>query len=194
MSSDSRSGYQEFRVPPAIRDRLVCLWAQTVAGAACHAQSVLPDGCVDIVWIGSSAPVVAGPATRRIVVDLPSGTNVVGVRFRPGWAAASLGVPADELLNTHDIRLTDLRPRYEPDLAEADAEYTRAVSKVAGDKGMLPHAALLKLHALTRWALRNYSNARCADSTIQLAIKRLASPPRRICAGRCATLLTRPHR
>lgn len=60
--------------------------------------------------------------------------------------------------------------------AEAEAEYNLAVSTMAGNKGTLPRAALLKVHALTRWTLRNCSNARCANSAIQLAIKRLASP------------------
>jgi AraC-like DNA-binding protein len=90
--------YDEYRAPRALADRVMCLWTQQVDGAnGEYHHPVLPDGCVDIVWIGGAAPVVAGPATRRVVVGLPAGTALVGVRFRPGWAAASLGLPADEL-------------------------------------------------------------------------------------------------
>jgi AraC-like DNA-binding protein len=93
-----RSLYEEYRPPSGLRDRVMCLWTQQVDSAnGEHHHPVLPDGCVDIVWIGGAAPVVAGPATRRVTVALPAGTGLVGVRFRPGWAAASLGLPADEL-------------------------------------------------------------------------------------------------
>jgi AraC-like DNA-binding protein len=103
-----RPQYLEFRPPQALSDRLLRLWTlHTDSEGGEHQQSVYPDGCVDIVWIGSAAPVVAGPATRRMVVGLPAGTSLFGVRFQPGWAASSLGLPAYELLN-QDVPLADI--------------------------------------------------------------------------------------
>lgn len=93
--------YAERPPPPELTGRLVCLWTQTIDSAAGHAHlhGVLPDGCADIVWIGDRPPIVAGPATRRVVVSLPAGARIYGVRFQPGCAGAFLGVPMDELRN-----------------------------------------------------------------------------------------------
>lgn len=86
----------------------MCLWTQHIDSAGGeYRHPVLPDGCVDIVWIGEAAPVVAGPATRRVVVGLPAGIKLVGVRFRPGWAAACLGIPADRLRD-QDVPLGEI--------------------------------------------------------------------------------------
>jgi AraC-like DNA-binding protein len=86
----------------------MCLWTYDIGGeeALCR-HRILPDGCVDIVWIGESAPLVAGPATRPLTARLPVGTTIVGARFRPGRAADVLGVPVDELLDQH-VPLADL--------------------------------------------------------------------------------------
>ena len=58
---------------------------------------MLPDGCADIVWIDGEGIVVAGPATREVLVDIPAGAAALGVRFGPGAAGAALGVAAHEL-------------------------------------------------------------------------------------------------
>jgi len=68
---------------------------------------VVPDGCVDIVWIRGREPTVAGPATLPVVADLPPDMPVLGLRFRPGRAPAFLGLPADALLNS-DVPLHEL--------------------------------------------------------------------------------------
>lgn len=95
-----RTSYREIPPPPALSSRLVCLWASKAEGPdSLHEQQVLPDGCVDIVWVGDAEPIVAGPATRHTRVVLPVGVDIVGLRFRPGHVQALLGVPADELLD-----------------------------------------------------------------------------------------------
>lgn len=103
------STYTELPPPLSLAGSLVCTWSQEIGGArdGAYAQSVLPDGCVDIVWLNGAAPVVAGPATRRVIVDLPCGSNLFGVRFRPGAAARFLGVPMAELRN-RDVPLRDI--------------------------------------------------------------------------------------
>jgi AraC-like DNA-binding protein len=105
-----RTCYRELAPPATLADRVVCLWTLNIGSADAetgYLQPVLPDGCVDIVWIGRTLPIVAGPATRPVLVGLPAGTDVTGVRFQPGWAAACLGLPASELLNL-DVPLADL--------------------------------------------------------------------------------------
>jgi AraC-like DNA-binding protein len=95
-----RSVYRERRPPPALAGPVLCLWAQVIGeGTAELRHRVLPDGCVDIVWIGTAPAAVAGPATGPVVVPLAPRTTVVGVRLRPGAAPGLLGPPASALLN-----------------------------------------------------------------------------------------------
>ncbi|QGV82504.1 helix-turn-helix domain-containing protein [Streptomyces ficellus] len=69
------------------------VWARTGGPAAPF--SVLPDGCMDLLW-SDGRLYVAGPDTRAYVPDDP-GAEYAGVRFAPGDAPALLGVPAHEL-------------------------------------------------------------------------------------------------
>lgn len=127
-----RSRYREFPPPRPLSDRLLCLWSQHVDSRGDeHHQPVLPDGCVDIVWIGDAPPIVAGPATRRTIVALPAGTNVVGARFRPGWAGSSLGMPADRLLD-RDVPLVDVWERGAGSFADLMARHRSTPARLAG--------------------------------------------------------------
>jgi AraC-like DNA-binding protein len=102
------STYREFLPPPALASHVLCVWSQVIsAGATIHRHRVLPDGCADVVWIGETPAVVAGPATGPVIVPLSPRTVVVGVRLRPGAAQGVLGVPASELVN-RDTRLDDI--------------------------------------------------------------------------------------
>jgi AraC-like DNA-binding protein len=94
------SSYREYRPAPALARHLLCFWSQVIGdGRLAHPQRVLPDGCIDIVWIGEAAPMVAGPATRTVIAELPPRSVVIGGRFHPGAAPCLLGLPASELLN-----------------------------------------------------------------------------------------------
>jgi AraC-like DNA-binding protein len=86
-------------------EHVACLWIRD-AVAEQRSQRVLPDACADIVWVDGRL-VVAGPATRPAIVDLPAGAASMGVRFRIGAAGAALGVPAGELLDA-SVPLEDL--------------------------------------------------------------------------------------
>jgi AraC-like DNA-binding protein len=106
--TEIETNYREFRPPPQLADGLVCLWSSKAVGRKpVHQQHVLPDGCVDIVWVGDREPTVAGPATRHVFVQLPTGVDIVGLRFQPGSVQSLLGVPAEELLNT-TVPLADI--------------------------------------------------------------------------------------
>ncbi|MGK8523697.1 helix-turn-helix domain-containing protein [Nocardia asteroides] len=71
------------------------LWSKTVDGAG-PALPVLPDGCMDLIWM-TGRLIVAGPDTRAHHPETSVGDRYVGIRFFPGSAPALLGVPAREL-------------------------------------------------------------------------------------------------
>jgi len=91
--------YREAPPPTALRDLVACTWVNEVAPGG--PTRVLPDGCVDVVWRAGAADegtmLVAGPDTtaQHVLVDEPA--RFVGIRFRPGAAAAALGLPVDAL-------------------------------------------------------------------------------------------------
>lgn len=58
---------------------------------------VLPDGCMDLLWLGGRV-VVAGPDEVAHVHAATVGERVLGLRFRPGVLPSLLGVPAEQLV------------------------------------------------------------------------------------------------
>ncbi|MGH2615569.1 MAG: DUF6597 domain-containing transcriptional factor [Thermomicrobiales bacterium] len=102
------SGYREVPPPAHLRDQIECFWHRD-AGATRSDGWVIPDGCVDIIWSNGIPPFVAGPATVPTRAHLNGGTEVTGVRFRPGVANRVLGVDAWELLN-QDVPLRAMWP------------------------------------------------------------------------------------
>lgn len=85
--------YHEIAPFADLRDHVECFWHRA-AGAARSDRWVLPDGCIDVIWMGNLAPFIAGPATLVTMVEPAAGAEVVGVRFRPGVAPNLLGVSA----------------------------------------------------------------------------------------------------
>jgi AraC-like DNA-binding protein len=74
--------------------------ASTLAGAVAWTTTsdgtpgrVLPDGCMDLLWMGDRL-VVAGPDTTAFLSVVPAGAVVAGLRFAPGSAPGVLGLPA----------------------------------------------------------------------------------------------------
>ncbi|MFE2878113.1 helix-turn-helix domain-containing protein [Streptomyces roseus] len=97
--------YEE-RPSPLVPGAIV--WRRTGAPGG----PVLPDGCMDLLWVGGRL-LVAGPDTRpHPCGDAPGGgarRAVSGLRFAPGAAPALLGVPAHELRDRR-VDLADLWP------------------------------------------------------------------------------------
>jgi AraC-like DNA-binding protein len=87
--------YREYRPPAGLEPVVACLWENEPAEP--RAQRVVPDGCVDLIWVADRELVIAGADTGPRVVDLPAGTRASGIRLRPGAAGALLGMPASEL-------------------------------------------------------------------------------------------------
>ncbi|WP_343069375.1 helix-turn-helix domain-containing protein [Streptomyces olivoverticillatus] len=73
-----------------------------------EAVSVLPDGCMDLLWTEGRL-LVAGPDTRAYRPGPAAQGPWAGIRFFPGTAPALLGVPAHELRDRR-VDLADLWP------------------------------------------------------------------------------------
>jgi AraC-like DNA-binding protein len=107
-SEPSESHYREFAVPFPLRTHLLCTWTQFIEGThKSYAHRVLPDGCIDIVFIDNAPPVVVGPWIGAFTALFTPGTKIVGTRFRPGCAPSVLGLPASALLN-QSVALSDI--------------------------------------------------------------------------------------
>lgn len=81
--------YREQRLP--VGAAAACNW-RTQVGATMHRQRVLPDGCVELVFSRGRAPLIYGPRTGWLDIDLDPGGTYQGIRLWPGTARAVLGV------------------------------------------------------------------------------------------------------
>lgn len=87
--------YREFPAPQHLDSMVACLWeSESVVPTA---QRIVPDGCVDLIWLSERQMVVAGPDTVAHDVVLPIALRSSGIRLRPGSAASVLGLPAAQL-------------------------------------------------------------------------------------------------
>lgn len=104
--------YSESPPPHSLRRLVRCRWESVEPGP----KRIVPDGCVDVV-AGAGQVFVAGPDTTAWTSAFPPGTRLRGLRFRPGVAAAVLGVGADELRDSR-VSLPDLWNRRGATLAD----------------------------------------------------------------------------
>jgi AraC-like DNA-binding protein len=95
---------------------VACLWIRE-AQPRPRVHRIVPDACVDLVWVAGQRLVVAGPATGPALSHVPAGAAAVGVRFRVGAAGGALGRPASELLD-RTVDLEDLWGAPGAELAE----------------------------------------------------------------------------
>jgi AraC-like DNA-binding protein len=95
-----------YRERPARADGAI-IWTRRVRDAGATTR-VLPDGCIDVMWVDGEL-IVAGPDTEAHLVPSPGGAEFHAVRFAPGTAPDLLGVPASELRDRH-VPLEDLWP------------------------------------------------------------------------------------
>jgi len=159
----SRLTYRERAPHPALADDIACTWSDS----ARPGLRVLPDGCIDIVWIGDEALTVAGPDTAANVIGLPEGTRTVGVRFRPGRAPGFLGARADELTN----QSVGLDALWGPEAAVI-AEALAMAPSIEGKQAILEAALLERL-----------ADARRVDNDVDAAVEVIAAAPSRTRIG-----------
>jgi len=87
--SPPASIYQEFAPSAALAPRIECIW--TFRAAAAATQTILPDGCIDLILrtprAGCPDFELVGAMTRAQPVQTAAGDAFIGIRFRPGGAA-----------------------------------------------------------------------------------------------------------
>jgi AraC-like DNA-binding protein len=89
--------YAERAPSAALRPHVAAYWTVGATTAA-PAHRVLPDGCMDLLFDGSSGARVIGAMTRAIIAPpVGPGAVVFGVRFHPGAATPFLRVAARDL-------------------------------------------------------------------------------------------------
>lgn len=160
MQDSQRSQYHEYRVGPPLSEHVICLWSQTIQRETPTHTTILPDACVDIVFIDDASAVVAGPATTPIHAHLPEGATVVGARFAPGAAASWLHVPAWSILNL-DVNLIDL---------------WRSETDELTDRIAAAPTVPLRLTALTEALLGRMPTLAPRDRLIDAGVAALAAP------------------
>lgn len=163
------SDYREFLPPAQLRSHLICLWTQTITRCASDfnaedtfAQRVLPDGCVDVVAINDEAPAVIGPWIQPFVAHFFAGTVITGTRFRPGAAAAALGLPASALLN----QSVELRALWR---AAATAQFERVAEATS---------VSARLSAMETALQERMERGVACDASMDAAVRWLARHPR----------------
>src|SRR5262249_5552962 len=103
------SEYREFIAPAQLSTSFLCFWNQTIIGSqGVYDHRVLPDGCIDIVFINDEPPVVVGLCNVSFVARLASGTSITGARLHLGRTSCLLFIPASELLN-QSIPIADVK-------------------------------------------------------------------------------------
>jgi AraC-like DNA-binding protein len=97
--------YAEIEPAEALRPWVECFWTRREEESGGE-NRVLPDGCADLVFdLTGGEAMAVGTMTRPLVV--PSGGDLLGVRFRPGRAAAFLRIPLAEITDAQ-VSLGDL--------------------------------------------------------------------------------------
>ncbi|MEV0273521.1 AraC family transcriptional regulator [Hamadaea sp. NPDC050747] len=86
---------------------VACAWVRRVPEAAGVSALIVPDGCVDLIWMDERLQVV-GPDTRPREVVLTPRTTISGVRLRPGAAGLLTGSTPVSALTDRQVDLTEL--------------------------------------------------------------------------------------
>lgn len=121
-----RGSYVERAAPADLAGEVACTWTMQTAGA----MTLVPDGCLDLLWIEGGRFVVCGPETSGWSSVLPPGLAAAGIRFRPGVAPAALGVPAVTLRDAR-VPADELWGSSARHLAEQMAEAPGSAARVA---------------------------------------------------------------
>ena len=120
--------YRE-RPPTAdLTSALACVWRANVGDGA---HTLIPDGCVDLLWIDDGTVWLCGPETSAWSFSLPPGTTAVGARFKPGVAPRIVGLDAAEVSSARITLEALWGDRATRELAERVAEAEGPASRVA---------------------------------------------------------------
>jgi hypothetical protein len=152
-----REAHFERRPRRELAGSVVCLWGGFAASEA--PRRILPDGCADLIWVPGREPFVAGPDTSAKLESLPPGPYA-GIRFRPGAAAALLGLPASAIRDLR-VPLPEIWPR---------AAARPLAERLEGGDGSLAWLAALEDAVLAR-----AREAPAPDPGVASAVARIAA-------------------
>lgn len=125
--AQSRGIYREHASSGALAADVKCFWTHHLLEAA--RVAVVPDGCVDVIWI-SGGLAVAGPDKVAAFPELAAGETVVGARFRVGSASTWLNTPLDGIAGK-TVPLDAFWGRAARTLQAQMAEATDAAARIA---------------------------------------------------------------
>jgi AraC-like DNA-binding protein len=121
--------YREARPAPELAMHVLCCWVHAIPQGPALPVAVVPDGCVDLLWVGGRL-VVAGPDVIAHHPLLPPGDPVVAVRFQPGAARRWLGLPMSEITG-QQLDLEEFRRPWSRDLAGRVGEARTVAERMA---------------------------------------------------------------
>lgn len=98
--------YVEAAPDAALHQHIACVWIHRLPYHQTPSVLVVPDGCIDLLWISGTLS-VAGPDRTAKRETLMPGAVVVGLRFQPGAARHWLGLPATDIVDQR-IALDDI--------------------------------------------------------------------------------------
>ena len=120
---DWSPGYREFAPPAALARAVSCVWVGVTPAGGAPPTRVLPDACVDLIWQRGTGVFLAGPDTGPVLMPMPPGTVLAGVRLRPGAGGPALGRSLTGLLDQR------------PGPADLRGELPRGDRRPAGRRG-----------------------------------------------------------
>ncbi|MBV8054868.1 MAG: AraC family transcriptional regulator [Deltaproteobacteria bacterium] len=148
------SRYFESAPARSLKPYVVCNWEHIFDGDCQHNFKILPDGCVDIILIGDRQPLVVGPNLKAFVASFDGPTEIVGIRLKPGIAAAVLNENVKNIVD-REVPLEDLWGSRAPKLQDYVSH---------DEKRQL-------LESIILWKLR------MADGRVMDAVRRLSAEP-----------------
>ncbi|WP_322418617.1 AraC family transcriptional regulator [Mesorhizobium huakuii] len=95
--AQTTGSFQESPADRRLAASFVSVWVHRMRDRDAPPVVITPDATIDLQWIDGRSR-VAGPDREPQIETLPSGSTIVGFRFRPGAAAGWLGVPANRIV------------------------------------------------------------------------------------------------
>lgn len=173
----ARMSYREHLPAPALAPFVDRFWTRASGGDERHergsqddgvaASLVLPDGCIDVIVRvdrGGEARVVG--TMSQAVVSAAGAAQMAAVRFRPGGAAAMMGLAAVELTDrTEPLAALGAMGR------ELGAALEHTTDRGGGSVSSLTTGRALA--AMERWMLGRLSSVRAPEPLVAHAVTRL---------------------
>lgn len=132
--------YREHAPSAALRPWVECFWTRT-EDAEPRVHRVLPDGCADFIFdVTRGSAFAVGTMTRPLFVESGDSGDLLGVRFRPGRAAAFLRLPLAELTDAR-VDLGDVW-RDAPEQASIAALEAALLRRLSPDRDRRVDAAI----------------------------------------------------